>query len=167
MAFRQFSPYSCVGCGHGISPNDVVYKLSDDVIYHTHCHCCFQCGRPLCPGDRILVNRQCNTISCYHHFEGWFSPFIFVKNTSSCNLVFITASTMQHISEGSDCGLSTNPIGTLDTSMRTTSSSSAMMDARQQDIKDVFSSSESLMVDMYAHMDGHDAPYGWSPEVDL
>ncbi|KAI1723564.1 LIM domain-containing protein [Ditylenchus destructor] len=65
--FNDFSPYQCSGCCRGISPDDMVYKLKMEIVYHVECHKCFQCGKQLVPGEQILVDENNKTVSCVNH----------------------------------------------------------------------------------------------------
>uniref|UniRef100_A0A7I4YSL1 Homeobox domain protein n=1 Tax=Haemonchus contortus TaxID=6289 RepID=A0A7I4YSL1_HAECO len=66
--FKDCSPYRCSGCKLGISPTDMVYKLKTGMVFHVDCHACIRCGRPLSPGEQILVDEVAQTVACMHHF---------------------------------------------------------------------------------------------------
>ncbi|KAI1723121.1 homeobox domain-containing protein [Ditylenchus destructor] len=79
--FNDFSPYQCSGCCRGISPDDMVYKLKMEIVYHVECHKCFQCGKQLVPGEQILVDENNKTVSCVNHSYG--SPVQVLSNLNT------------------------------------------------------------------------------------
>uniref|UniRef100_A0A7E4ULA4 Homeobox domain-containing protein n=1 Tax=Panagrellus redivivus TaxID=6233 RepID=A0A7E4ULA4_PANRE len=65
--YSEYSPYRCAGCGVGISPNDMVYKLKNNIIYHVSCHCCYHCGKHLVPGEQIVIDPMTKSVTCMAH----------------------------------------------------------------------------------------------------
>ena len=51
--FRRFGT-KCSGCGHGISPQDLVRKARDQV-FHLKCFTCFVCRKQLLTGEELYV----------------------------------------------------------------------------------------------------------------
>ncbi|CAD5229000.1 unnamed protein product [Bursaphelenchus okinawaensis] len=75
----------CAGCQMPIKSSDMVYKLKTDMVFHVQCHVCIQCGKPLAPGDQILVDEESKTVSCANHYNDS-QDESFSKNTVAVNL---------------------------------------------------------------------------------
>ncbi|KAI6243715.1 hypothetical protein M3Y99_00034800 [Aphelenchoides fujianensis] len=65
---HQAAKNVCSGCQQPIASTDMVYKLKTDLIFHVQCHACFQCGKPLAPGDQILLDEENKAVACAAHY---------------------------------------------------------------------------------------------------
>ncbi|KHN88005.1 Mechanosensory protein 3 [Toxocara canis] len=42
-------------------------SIQTGIVYHVSCHRCYQCGKQLSPGEKIIVDDTTHAVSCLTH----------------------------------------------------------------------------------------------------
>lgn len=87
-SFHRRYGTKCSGCGHGISPSDLVRKAREKV-FHLNCFTCLVCRKQLSTGEELYVLDD-NKFICKEDYLAGKAPtqcefaFIFVSKNSWC-----------------------------------------------------------------------------------